>query len=131
MEREIKFSENLRKLRESRGMYQKDLAADLDIKQSSLSSYENGSRFPEAMTLIKIANYFNVTLDELLYNLEIEVNRVLDDNQALFLDLENGMSFDDLVKKYNFVVDGEELEVEAKKRILEMIEFEYYKMKRV
>jgi len=57
---------NLRKLRISKNMQQKELAAILNIKISTYCQYETGKRQPDYETLKRIANYFNVSTDYLL-----------------------------------------------------------------
>lgn len=44
----------------------RDVANDLNISYSSLSKYERGDQQPSYETLIRIANYFNVTTDYLM-----------------------------------------------------------------
>ena len=53
-------------LREERGIMQKKMAQDLGIGLSTLSQYETGKREPDISTIIKIADYFNVSTDYLL-----------------------------------------------------------------
>ena len=56
----------LKELRRKRKISQLKLAMDLNINQNSISRYENGEREADYATLIKIADYFDVTLDYLL-----------------------------------------------------------------
>lgn len=56
----------LKELRSQRGLRQIDFAKDMGILQSTLSSWENGRYDPDSEMLIKIANYFGVTVDYLL-----------------------------------------------------------------
>lgn len=56
----------LKELRKKRKISQLKLAIDLDINQNSVSRYENGSREADYATLIKIADYFCVSIDYLL-----------------------------------------------------------------
>lgn len=56
----------LKYLREQRGISQLKLAIDLNMNQNSISRYENGVREADYATLIKFADYFNVSLDYLL-----------------------------------------------------------------
>ena len=56
----------LKKLRKERNVSQLKLAIDLNMNQNSISRYENGEREADYETLIKLANYFNVSLDYLL-----------------------------------------------------------------
>ncbi|MBR3919851.1 MAG: helix-turn-helix transcriptional regulator [Clostridia bacterium] len=56
----------LRELRKKKGISQLKLAMDLNMNQNSVSRYENGEREADYVTLIKIADYFNVSIDFLL-----------------------------------------------------------------
>ncbi len=56
----------LKNLRESRGISQLKMAMDLSMNQNSISRYENGVREADYATLIKIADYFEVSIDYLL-----------------------------------------------------------------
>lgn len=53
----------IRDLREDNDLKQKDLAAYLTIDQSTYSDYENGRINVPIEQLIKIADYYNVSLD--------------------------------------------------------------------
>lgn len=57
----------LKQLRESNKITQLKLALDLGTNQNTISRYETGEREADYATLIKIADYFNVSLDYLLY----------------------------------------------------------------
>lgn len=56
----------LKELRKKRKISQLKLASDLNMNQNTISRYENLEREADYETLIKIADYFNVTLDYLL-----------------------------------------------------------------
>ncbi len=56
----------LKELREKRGISQLRLAMDLNMNQNTISRYENGRRQADYATLIKIADYFHVSIDYLL-----------------------------------------------------------------
>lgn len=56
----------LRELRKKRGISQLKLAMDLNINQNTVSRYEKLEREADYTTLIKIADYFGVSLDYLL-----------------------------------------------------------------
>lgn len=56
----------LKQLRKSRGISQLKLAIDLDMNQNSISRYECEVREADYATLIKFADYFNVSIDYLL-----------------------------------------------------------------
>ena len=56
----------LKKLRKERKLSQLKLALDLNMKQNTISRYENLEREADYDSLIKFADYFNVSLDYLL-----------------------------------------------------------------
>ena len=56
----------LKELRTAKGISQLKLALDLNMNQNSISRYENGIRQADYATLIKFADYFNVSIDYLL-----------------------------------------------------------------
>ncbi len=56
----------LKQLRKKRGISQLKLAMDLSTNQNTISRYETGEREADYETLIKIADYFNVSIDYLL-----------------------------------------------------------------
>lgn len=58
--------ERIRELREDNDLKQKELAAYLSVDQSTYSDYENGRINVPADMLIKIAEYYNVSLDYLV-----------------------------------------------------------------
>ncbi len=56
----------LKRLREENKISQQQLANVLKVSQSTVGMWENGKNKPEFDTLIKIADYFNVSVDFLL-----------------------------------------------------------------
>lgn len=55
-----------RDLREDMDMTQQELATQLNIRQSTLSQYENGQRQIPLNTLIQLALFFDTSTDYLL-----------------------------------------------------------------
>jgi len=60
------FATRLKDLRVRRGLRQKDLAVSLGLAQTTIANYEQKLRFPDEPMLVKIADFFSVTLDFLL-----------------------------------------------------------------
>ena len=56
----------LRELRKGRGMTQQKLASELSMTQKRISHYEISDHEPNFVALIKIADYFDVSVDYLL-----------------------------------------------------------------
>jgi transcriptional regulator with XRE-family HTH domain len=57
---------HIRALRLARSMTQEDFANRINVAKSTVSAYENGSRLPSYDVLVKIADLFHVTTDNLL-----------------------------------------------------------------
>lgn len=60
------LSRRLRKLREEKGISQEYLSNLVGVTQSSIGNYERGEKLPNADTLRKICEVFNVSADYLL-----------------------------------------------------------------
>lgn len=58
--------ERLKMLRSARGVLQKDVAALLGIDRTTYVKYEKGVSEPSIETLLKLADYFGVSVDFLL-----------------------------------------------------------------
>ena len=62
----------LKELRENNNISQNIIAEILNIKQNTYSQYENGVRQIPISVLIKIAKYYNVSVDYILELTDIE-----------------------------------------------------------
>ena len=62
----------LKALRKKKGISQLKLALDLNMNQNTISRYENCEREADYKTLIRIADYFNVSIDYLLGRTDIK-----------------------------------------------------------
>lgn len=73
-EQEIKnnFSKNLSTLRKARSLTQLQLAEKLNYSDKSVSKWEHGDVLPDVATISAIAEYFGVSIDELLASKDIK-----------------------------------------------------------
>ena len=62
----MEFHEKLQELRKSRGLTQEELAENLYVSRTAISKWESGKGYPSIDSLKAIANYFSVTIDDLL-----------------------------------------------------------------
>ena len=60
------FGENLKRIREEKGMTQQTLADYLYVTRQAVSRWEGGSRYPDLMTAKKMAEFLETSVDELL-----------------------------------------------------------------
>jgi transcriptional regulator with XRE-family HTH domain len=62
----MNFSENLSRLRKEKGIKQEALANDMKVSRQTVSKWENGTAMPDLKKLTALAEYFGITMDELL-----------------------------------------------------------------
>ncbi len=62
----MEFNEKLQELRKNKGLTQEELAENLFVSRTAVSKWESGRGYPSIDSLKEIANYFSVTIDELL-----------------------------------------------------------------
>ena len=60
------FCANLSTLRRNADMTQSELADKLNLTRQAISRYEKGDSFPDISILVKIAEIFNISIDELI-----------------------------------------------------------------
>ena len=80
---EICLQHTLRSLRQQKNVTQEALAQHLGITSQSVGKWERGEGYPDITMLPILANYFHVTVDELIGMDEIALSQKLDEiNQA-------------------------------------------------
>lgn len=60
------LSNNIRKLRKSLGLNQAQLADKLELKRSTYATYENGGAIPTLDNLLRISNFYGVSIDNMV-----------------------------------------------------------------
>ena len=64
------MNNNLKKLRKSHGYTQISVQMKTGIEQALLSKFETGERIPPTETLLKLADFYNVSIDYILCRTE-------------------------------------------------------------
>ena len=67
----MEFNEKLQKLRTNENLTQEELAEKLYVSRAAISKWESGRGYPSIDSLKAIAEYFHVTIDELIGSEEI------------------------------------------------------------
>ncbi len=62
----------LYEIRRKKGYSQLKIAMDLNITREAISYYENGRRCPNLEMLVKLSEYFNVSIDYLITGREFK-----------------------------------------------------------
>ena len=74
----MNFNEKLIDLRKTKGMSQEELGAELKVSRQTISKWESGQSYPDFQRLVLLSDYFGLTLDELVK--DIDVQEVRDKN---------------------------------------------------
>lgn len=83
---ENQFSVNLKKIRKSNKLSQKELAEKVNVAAVTISAYEKGNKTPSLDVALRIANYFHVSLDSLC-GVEVGKIETIDDFLPRFVEL--------------------------------------------
>lgn len=67
------LGEHIVELRNTHGISQADLAEAVDVSRQSVSKWETGASTPDLEKLVKLANYFSISLDQLVKGKETEI----------------------------------------------------------
>lgn len=102
---------NIKNLRKKKNILQTKLAIDLNLTQEAISSYETERVTPSADILIKLANYFNTSIDYLLcrtdYDLPIDdIKPANIDNEQFALLLKINKLSKNNISKVEGYIDG-------------------------
>lgn len=66
------FSEKLISLRKSKGLSQEDLGNELNVSRQTISKWESRQAYPDFQKLLILSDYFDITLDELVKDIDPE-----------------------------------------------------------
>ncbi|HDR8152408.1 TPA: helix-turn-helix transcriptional regulator [Bacillus cereus] len=106
------FGTKLHTLRKERKLRQEDMAKHLGIARTTYAMYEQGNREPDYNTLIKLATFFEVSIDYLLGTTEIRQVTDIQDPELYqwFKDIKNAtpQKREELKKFWEFIVQRED-----------------------
>lgn len=80
------FGKNIKKIRSVKGLSQQAFADIFSLKRGTLGAYEEERSEPKIDTIIKIANYFSISIDDILTK-NITVNQLLSFNEGITTDI--------------------------------------------
>ena len=75
----MSLGDNIKKIREQKGLLQKQLAADVNIPYTSYNKIENGSREITIEELERFASYFGMRIDHLVQFVDRPVDVTIQD----------------------------------------------------
>ncbi|PEU28625.1 helix-turn-helix domain-containing protein [Bacillus wiedmannii] len=106
------FGTRLHTLRKERKLRQEDMAKQLGIARTTYAMYEQGNREPDYSTLIKLATFFEVSIDYLLGTTETRQVKDIQDPELYqwFEDIKNTtpQKREELKKFWEFIIQRED-----------------------
>ena len=67
----MNFNEKLIALRKTTGLSQEELGAELNVSRQTVSKWETGQSYPDFQRLVLLSDYFGLTLDELVRDVDV------------------------------------------------------------
>ena len=64
----MNIGEQINNLRKKHGLSQDDFSNLFNVSRQTISNWENGKSYPDLEMIIKISDYFKISVDELLRN---------------------------------------------------------------
>lgn len=68
----MKFNEKLLTIRKKQGLSQEELGMELQVSRQTISKWEAGQSYPDFQRLVMLSDYFGMSLDELLKDLDVQ-----------------------------------------------------------
>lgn len=76
------FGEKIKKLRTDNKLNQEELAQKLFVTRTAVSKWETGKGYPSVDSLKLLSEIFNISIDELISDEDVECKKLLDDKRA-------------------------------------------------
>lgn len=108
------ISTNLKYLRSKKGKSLNDIATICNKTDAAIHYWENGTREPNVFDITKLANYFDISVDDLLSkDLRLINNKQSDEFDILFSKYKNILTDDD--KEYmKFIIERRKREIDKR-----------------
>lgn len=68
----MKFNEKLYELRKARGLSQDEIGDRLQVSRQTVSKWETGQSYPDFQRLVLLSDYFEITIDELVKDIDVQ-----------------------------------------------------------
>ena len=93
----MNFNEKLISLRKSKGLSQEDLGNELKVSRQTISKWESCQSYPDFQRLVLLSDYFGLSLDELVKDIDVQEVREKNINSeklsSVYNDMNEGKKF--------------------------------------
>ena len=102
----MNFNEKLINLRKSKGLSQEELGAELKVSRQTISKWESCQSYPDFQRLVLLSDYFGLTLDELVKDIDVEEVREKNLNNEKINSIYNDMNTAKSFVKWYLIIGG-------------------------
>ncbi len=102
----MNFNEKLIDLRKSKNLSQEELGAELGVSRQTVSKWESGQSYPDFQRLVLLSDYFGLTLDELVKDVDVQEVREKNLNNEKLTSIYNDVGRAKKIFKYWLIVAG-------------------------
>ena len=102
----MNFNEKLINLRKSKGMSQEELGAELKVSRQTISKWESCQSYPDFQRLVLLSDYFGLTLDELVKDIDVQEVREKNMNNEKINSIYNDMNTAKSFVKWYLIIAG-------------------------
>ena len=87
------FGEKIQKLRKEAGLSQEEFSYQLGVSRQAVSKWERDNGYPETEKIVRMSRLFNVSLDYLLNDDDLQKPEISPDEKGLYISREMAEGF--------------------------------------
>ena len=95
----MNIGEQINNLRKQHGLSQDDFANLFNVSRQTISNWENGKSYPDLEMIIKVSDYFKISIDELLKN-DVQTVKKIDIIWGLYSKYQDSIEVDFTMEKH-------------------------------
>ena len=100
----MSFKDDVKTLRRQSNLTQEELAEQLHVTRQTVSTWETGKNMPNLETLHALSQLFNISLEKLLFNEEIEMQK--DEEPSLATQIDHDVKLKNRYRRWTFALGG-------------------------
>ena len=102
----MNFNEKLISLRKSKGLSQEELGAEIKVSRQTISKWESCQSYPDFQRLVLLSDYFGLTLDELVKDIDVQQVRDKNINSEKLNSIYNDVNSAKSIFKWYLIIGG-------------------------
>lgn len=102
----MNFNEKLISLRKSKGLSQEELGAEIKVSRQTISKWESCQSYPDFQRLVLLSDYFGLSLDELVKDIDVQEVRDKNINSEKLNSIYNDVNSAKSIFKWYLIIGG-------------------------